>query len=745
MATLTHAGYSPVRSEDSVNNREAGVTAAVTPVSGSNDPKKSNKCCCIGFGPFSLLLLVLVIVFLVGVCLGFYVRESQVGQPNLNELCASYKKDNDWNINEFAAFHNTLVYSIMGENMTEFVKKFGTEEPASGSEFDNELADEIAQQFNKYKFDSVDVVDYDIVITSADPRRPNRLELLHHNGTLRQSMTLTVRNANSNKTRISRSAPSQWTHPFVAFSPSGQVQGNLVYGHYGQVTDFQILKASNVDVEGKIVLLRLGKIPVANKIKNVEAHGGKAVLLYWEPWDAENSLIEDYSRNYIPYASAAMFSPELQMHWTPSIVCQTVSAEHARTLFSLLASYVNRVEAPSHWSGVVARSYYLGSPTVGNSNMSQVRVSVFNIPTIKTIKNIISTIQGRDEPDRYIIVGASRSALPGQPQDVVASSSLLIQLANSFHHVHAHHKWRPRRGVKLISWGGSEFSNIGLIQYLNSHLFHVERKAVAYFDLSQLTVGDHFIESQAPPGLTDLITGDMNSVADPKTGEFFNVVSAVSTNGTDPYNGDNCESARHLLLHTVGLPSVKVQYKSAPGVINSVLRMLKEDQNHHFKYHKTVAHVLVKVLLDMLDSHSLPISVLRAAHYIHEVVHNTAEVIDDCSDSEEEFYRAVDLSEDLLKAAESFHEKEHIMIQNQDGVKVRIMNDAKMHFDRLFIVQENGFLRNILYPAHDGSIAMATELCALGEVTEVWNSTANFEHKVTEALRKVLSTLNIGA
>ncbi|CAL1546444.1 unnamed protein product [Lymnaea stagnalis] len=746
----THAGYSPVRSED-LATREAAITATVSPVSGSNDSTKSKKCCCIGFGPLTVLILVLVIVFLLGVCLGFYVRESQVGRPDLNEVCKNYKRDDDWDNYQFGTFHETLVYSIRGENMTEFVDKFGIEEPASSSEFERELADEIAQQFNKYKFDSVDVVEYDIVITSADPQRPNRLEVLYHNGTQKQSIALTARNTNSNnRTRNGRSDPSEWTHPFVAFSPSGQVEGHLVYGHYGQVTDFQVLQASNVEVKGKIVLLRLGKIPVANKIKNVEAHGGKGVLLYWEPWDAENSLIDGYSRSYIPYASAAMFSTELPLYWTPSIVCQTVSADHARMLFSLLASDVKRVEAPSHWSGSVAKSYYLGAPTVENTNtsssVSNIRVSVFNIPSSKKIKNIISTIQGRDEPDRYIIVGAPRAALPGQPQDVVASSSLLIQLANSFHHVHARHQWRPSRGVKLISWGGSEFSNMGLIQYLKSHLFHVEKKAVAYFDLSQLTVGDNFIESQAPPGLSHLITSDMNSVPDPKTGEFFNVVSADNSNGADPYNGDNCESARHLLLHTVGLQTVKVQYKSAPGVQNSVLRMLKEDQSHHFKYHKTVAHVLVKVLLDMIDGHALPINILRAAHHIHEVVLNTSEVIDDCSDSEEEFAHALELSEDLIKAAEIFHEIEHLMIEKMDSVKVRIMNDAKMHFDRLFIVQENGFLQNILYPTQqDGSIAVATELCALGEATEIWNATASFEEKLSEALRKVLSSLNISA
>lgn len=68
--------------------------------------------------------------------------------------------------------------------------------------------------------------------------------------------------------------------------------------------------------------------------------------------------------------------------------------------------------------------------------------------------------------DRYVVVGAPRSALPGQSQDVVASTSVLAQLAQSIHFIHSQHKWKPRRGVKLISWGGAEFSSSGMLYYI---------------------------------------------------------------------------------------------------------------------------------------------------------------------------------------------------------------------------------------------------------------------------------------
>ncbi|KAK6962062.1 transferrin receptor protein 1, partial [Biomphalaria glabrata] len=622
MAHLT--AYSPVRSDDqNINGAENFNTN-----SASNSQTKDKKLCWFGFAPCVLLFLAVVTMFLIGLLVGFYVKELENEDPSVTELCKEHQKDSqDYDVTKFVTYHDTLIYSIHGENFSKFVEKYGTKDPVTGSDLEARLSDEILQEFTKYSFTKVDVEEYDIVVPSADPSRPNRLEILHHNGSRQLDAYLTNRRDKIAKSSLKRNVtPTEWQNAFVAFSPPGEVQGSLVYGHYGLETDFQVLEAYNVSVQDKIVLLRLGKIPVASKVFNVESNGGKAVLLYWEPKDAEASHVELYNTTYIPFASATQFSTDLPTFWKPSIPCQTISVSHARTLMTHLSADPRNVKAPEDWQESFARTNTLG----GSTGSFIVRLTVNNQPVKKVIKNIISTIPGQTEYDRYIIVGAPRTALPGQPQDAIASSSLLIQLARAFHNMHQRHKWKPAKGVKLISWGGTELSNLGVQRYIMSHRYLLEQRAIAYIDLSQITLGNDTLEMQSPKGFYETIEKIIKNAVDPKTGEYtFSYMDNDDT--TEPYNGDNSESASSLFVHALNLHTIKVQYKMNAGAVNSQSLMLELDMNHHFKYHLAVAHILIKTMLTLLDTPLLQRDVCRDTKNIQLMVHLTSNILDDCS------------------------------------------------------------------------------------------------------------------
>ena len=54
--------------------------------------------------------------------------------------------------------------------------------------------------------------------------------------------------------------------PFLAYSPSGKAEGELVYVNYGRVQDFEQLKKLSVNVTGRIAIMRYGKIFRGNKV-----------------------------------------------------------------------------------------------------------------------------------------------------------------------------------------------------------------------------------------------------------------------------------------------------------------------------------------------------------------------------------------------------------------------------------------------------------------------------------------------
>ena len=53
---------------------------------------------------------------------------------------------------------------------------------------------------------------------------------------------------------------------FLGFSPSGVVEGEVVYANFGTEENFSKLKAMDVSVKDKIVLVRGGEIFRGNKV-----------------------------------------------------------------------------------------------------------------------------------------------------------------------------------------------------------------------------------------------------------------------------------------------------------------------------------------------------------------------------------------------------------------------------------------------------------------------------------------------
>ncbi|CAL4066616.1 unnamed protein product, partial [Meganyctiphanes norvegica] len=73
--------------------------------------------------------------------------------------------------------------------------------------------------------------------------------------------------------------------PYVAYSSSGVATGPLVYGHYGEREDFEILQSRDANIEGSIVLIRHGRLHPGVKVHNAEQAGAVGVLLYPDPND----------------------------------------------------------------------------------------------------------------------------------------------------------------------------------------------------------------------------------------------------------------------------------------------------------------------------------------------------------------------------------------------------------------------------------------------------------------------------
>lgn len=58
---------------------------------------------------------------------------------------------------------------------------------------------------------------------------------------------------------------------FLGYSPSGVVEGEVVYANFGTEEDFKKLKAMGVSVKNKIVLARQGRVFRGNKVSIIHS------------------------------------------------------------------------------------------------------------------------------------------------------------------------------------------------------------------------------------------------------------------------------------------------------------------------------------------------------------------------------------------------------------------------------------------------------------------------------------------
>lgn len=59
----------------------------------------------------------------------------------------------------------------------------------------------------------------------------------------------------------------------------------MIYANYGHEDDFKYLESQGVNITGKIVIVRYGKLFRGGKAQNAEKRGAKGLIIYSDPAD----------------------------------------------------------------------------------------------------------------------------------------------------------------------------------------------------------------------------------------------------------------------------------------------------------------------------------------------------------------------------------------------------------------------------------------------------------------------------
>ncbi|KAM3351145.1 hypothetical protein ACQJBY_023257 [Aegilops geniculata] len=318
---------------------------------------------------------------------------------------------------------------------------------------------------------------------------------------------------------------------FLAYAASGSAAAEVVYANYGRTEDYAYLASRGVNVTGKVALARYGKVYRGDIVKNARDAGAAAAVIFTDPKDyTPGKAFPDGP--WMPPTGVQVGStfkgvgdPTTPM-WASSEGCERVSVAEAMSTDDMpgipalpvsgrdgeeILRLVGGDVAPEDWQGGDGAPVYRLGPGPAVLNLTYT-----GNETIATIQNVISVIEGKEEPDRYVILGNHRDAWTFGAADPNSGTAALLELAQRLSKLQ-NKGWRPRRTIILCNWDAEEYGLIGSTEWVEENRAMLTSRTVAYLNVD-VGVSGSGVDASATPQLDELLKQASKKVQNPDNG-----------------------------------------------------------------------------------------------------------------------------------------------------------------------------------------------------------------------------------
>jgi N-acetylated-alpha-linked acidic dipeptidase len=415
---------------------------------------------------------------------------------------------------------------------------------------------------------------------------------------------------------------------FNAYSPDGDVTGDVVYVNYGTPEDYAVLDSLGISVRGRIVLARYGRSWRGIKPKVAAERGAIATLIYSDPRDDGFFAGDVYPVGPMRNENGVQRGSVMDMPRYPGDPMSPGwgSVEGARKLamdeiitFSPIPvmpiSYADALPILENLGGPVAPQSFRGSlPTTYHfgPGPARVRVALRFDWQVRPIWNVVATLPGSRWPDQWIIFGNHHDAWVNGAEDPLSGMVSLGEMARSIGAL-TRTGWRPARTLVFIGWDAEEWGLLGSTEWAEHHADELREKAVAYINSDTNNRG--WLQAAGSHSLETFVREIARDVRDPDSNGSVLEVLAARGRAT----GDSAFALAALgsgsdytaFLDHVGLPSLNLSYGG--GAQAGIYHSIYDSFDHYrrfmdttFAYGVTEARTLATAALRLADAPILP-------------------------------------------------------------------------------------------------------------------------------------------
>ena len=438
--------------------------------------------------------------------------------------------------------------------------------------------------------------------------------------------------------------------PYNGMSPSGDAEAEVVYANYGSPADFDKLKQMNVDVRGKIVIVRYGENFRGVKAFVAQERGAAGVIIYSDPKDdgyyrgdaypkgpwRPASGVQRGSVGFMfqfpgdPTTPGAASTPTLpdskrvspaESEQLPRIPVTPLSYADASPILEHLGGPLS----PREWQGALPFTYHVGP------GPAKVKMHLKQDYQFRTIWDVIGKIRGASSPDEWVVAGNHRDAWVYGAVDPNSGTAAMLEAVHGLSEL-LKSGWKPKRTIVFASWDAEEEGLIGSTEWGEDHALELGN-ADAYFNMDVAVAGKKFGASGVP-SLKEFIREIVKSVPSPQGGTVYDRWKKTSqpSNNNDEENSRPQETSTYrpppaamqsdvpvgdlgggsdysVFLQHLGVPSTDISSSGDYGVYHSVFdnfAWFKKFGDPDFRYEQQMARIYGLEVLRMSSADVLP-------------------------------------------------------------------------------------------------------------------------------------------